>query len=75
MLERLCGEKDKTAVMDEAATLYSLVEKIEQERRTRRFDKFILPFIKADDPEQASWKRWKNSGKTFQFVLFCFNLS
>lgn len=50
LLERLCGEKDKTDVMDEAATLYSLVEKIEQERRARRFDKFILPFIKADDP-------------------------
>ena len=50
LLERLCGEKDKTAVMDEAATFYSLVEKIEQERRARRFDKFILPFIKADDP-------------------------
>lgn len=49
LLERLSGEADKMAVMDGAAGLHALVEKIELERSARRFDKYILPFVKADD--------------------------
>lgn len=54
LLERLGGEADDTAVMDGAARLHVLVEKIEMERRMRRFDKYILPFIKADDSRMGT---------------------
>ncbi len=50
LLERLMGEADRTAIMDEhGICLSALVERVEQERRTRRFEKYILPFIAADD--------------------------
>ena len=49
LLEHLGGVADKMAVMDGAAGLHALVEKIELGRSARRFDKYILPFVKADD--------------------------
>ncbi len=50
LLDRLRREAEKTSAVDGIAVyMCALVEKIELERRTRRFDKFILPFIKADD--------------------------
>lgn len=50
LLERLCGDAGKTALVNEnGISLPALVEKIELERRTRRFEKYILPFIEADD--------------------------
>lgn len=53
LLERLRGDADKMAVMDGAADLKARVEKTELERKTRRFDKYILPFVKADDSRNA----------------------
>lgn len=68
LLERLLDEAGKTAVMDEHGICLSLlVEKIEMERQSRRFEKYILPFIQADDSRMAAMEKMADLKKDISF--------
>lgn len=69
-LDRLVDESDKTGVMDESGiSLPELVERIEFERNTRRFEKYVLPFIETDASRAGDVKNMNEIRKNISLCV------